>query len=53
MAKFDRLIAEKKITSDSKIVYIDDGSTDKTLSILEGIAEQDKKVKVLSFSRNF
>ena len=28
--KFDRLIADGKITHDSKIVYIDDGSKDKT-----------------------
>ena len=38
---------------DYELIFVNDGSTDKTLSILEEIAEQDKKVKVLSFSRNF
>lgn len=36
-----------------EIICVNDGSKDKTLSILEKIAENDKKVKVISFSRNF
>ncbi len=36
-----------------EIVFINDGSKDKTLEILEEIAKEDKNVKVLSFSRNF
>ena len=36
-----------------EIIFINDGSKDKTLEILEKIAENDKKVKVISFSRNF
>ena len=36
-----------------EILFINDGSKDKTLEILETIANKDKKVKVLSFSRNF
>ena len=36
-----------------EIIFINDGSKDKTLSILEEIAEKDKNVKVISFSRNF
>ncbi|ABR46537.1 glycosyl transferase, family 2 [Alkaliphilus metalliredigens QYMF] len=36
-----------------EMVFINDGSTDETLSILEVIAAQDKKVKVISFARNF
>ena len=38
---------------DYEILYVNDGSTDKTLPILKGIAEKDDKVKVISFSRNF
>lgn len=36
-----------------EIIFINDGSKDKTLEILEGIAKNDEQVKVLSFSRNF
>lgn len=36
-----------------EIIFVNDGSKDKTLEILENIAERDKQVKVLSFSRNF
>ena len=38
---------------DYEIICVNDGSKDKTLSILEKIAENDKRVKVISFSRNF
>lgn len=36
-----------------EIIFVNDGSTDKTLEILEKIAEKDENVKVISFSRNF
>lgn len=36
-----------------EIIFVDDGSKDKTLEILEKIAKQDKQVKIISFSRNF
>lgn len=36
-----------------EIIFVNDGSKDRTLEILEEIAEQDKKVKIISFSRNF
>lgn len=32
---------------------VDDGSRDETLSIMERLAEKDKRVKYISFSRNF
>ena len=38
---------------DYEIIFVNDGSKDKTLPILEEIAKKDKKVKVISFSRNF
>lgn len=36
-----------------EIIFINDGSTDKTLELLEEIAKNDNNVKVISFSRNF
>ena len=38
---------------DYEIIFINDGSKDKTLDILEKLAQNDGKVKVISFSRNF
>lgn len=38
---------------DYEIIFVNDGSKDKTLEILEKIAHQDEKVKVVSFSKNF
>ena len=36
-----------------EIIFINDGSKDKTLEILEAIAVVDENVKIISFSRNF
>ena len=36
-----------------ELLFIDDGSKDKTLEVVKGFAEQDERVKYLSFSRNF
>ena len=38
---------------DHEIIFINDGSKDRTLEILEKIASEDKNVKVISFARNF
>ena len=38
---------------DYEIICINDGSKDKTLEILERLAKNDDKLKVISFSRNF
>ena len=36
-----------------EMLFVDDGSKDKTLSILKEIAKSDDRVKYISFSRNF
>ena len=36
-----------------EIIFVNDGSKDKTLDILKAIAVEDKFVKIISFSRNF
>lgn len=38
---------------DYEIIFVDDGSRDGTLSILKGITDRNKKVRVISFRRNF
>ena len=35
------------------VTFIDDGSTDETLDILEDLGQRDKRVRVISFVRNF
>lgn len=36
-----------------EVVYVNDGSKDRSLSILQGLAETDSHVKYIDFSRNF
>lgn len=36
-----------------EIIFVNDGSKDKTLEILENISKKDSNVKIISFSRNF
>ncbi len=36
-----------------EILFVNDGSRDRTLTILKEIAEKDSNIKVISFSRNF
>lgn len=52
---YDRLIKtlQKIENYEYEIIFVNDGSKDKTLEILENIAQNDNKVKVISFSRNF
>ena len=50
----DLLLPElKKIKYDYELILVNDGSKDKSLEIIQDVAEKDKHVKVLCFSRNF
>lgn len=45
--------AAEKITNDYEIVFVDDGSPDKSLDLAIELSEKDEKVKVIELSRNF
>jgi polyisoprenyl-phosphate glycosyltransferase len=38
---------------DSRVLYVDDGSRDRTWAVLQGLADQDPRVSLLRLSRNF
>ena len=46
-----KLLSENKI--DYELVFVDDGSVDKTYSLIQEAAAEDPNVKGISFSRNF
>ena len=53
---YDRLIENLNKIQDNysyEIIFVNDGSKDKSLEILEKIADKNKDVKIISFSRNF
>jgi glycosyltransferase involved in cell wall biosynthesis len=41
------------IDNDLELIFVDDGSKDKTLEILRQLADQDSRLHYISFSRNF
>lgn len=50
--KFNQLIARGRITPDSKIVFIDDGSTDSTWQIIKELHENDSIFRGIKLSTN-
>ena len=43
----------KKMDVDFEFIFVNDGSTDKTLDIVKELSKKDERVKYVSFSRNF
>ena len=43
----------EKMDIDYEIIYIDDGSTDRSFEILSALREQNPNIKVIQFRRNF
>jgi len=42
-----------KLNKTYEIIFVDDGSTDKTFDVLKNLRNKDKQLKVVSFTRNF
>ena len=51
LMKNERFFEEKQL--DVEVIYIDDGSTDDTVAEVKKLREKDKRIKMVSFSRNF
>jgi len=45
--------AVKGISSDYELMFIDDGSTDKSLSVIKELARTDNKIRYFSFRKNY
>lgn len=50
---YGRLTQALKELGSYEVIFIDDGSSDRSFHMLKGIAEKDEAVKVIKFSRNF
>ena len=50
---YTRSINVLKKFGDYEIIFVNDGSRDKSLTMLKELARKDKRVKILDFSRNF
>lgn len=50
--KLNRMIAEGLVSQDSRIMYVDDGSKDRTWQIIEELHESDPRVLGVKLSRN-
>ena len=43
----------EKLNKTYEVIFVDDGSTDKTLEVLEDLYKKNKNVKVITFKKNF
>jgi polyisoprenyl-phosphate glycosyltransferase len=46
-------LAAAEVTEDYELIFVDDGSSDRTLEMLCNYSDQEERIKYLSFSRNF
>lgn len=46
-------VSEIMVEDKFEFIFVNDGSRDKTLSVLKDLAQKDNRVKYISFSRNF
>lgn len=50
---YNRLTSALEELGSYEIIFVDDGSSDRSFPLLKDIAENDRSVKVMKFSRNF
>ena len=52
---YDEIVKISKLMQDVdfEFIFVNDGSKDKTLSVIKNLAKKDSRVKYISFSRNF
>jgi glucosyltransferase len=55
---FEKISQQAKILADNhskelELIFIDDGSNDDTLPLIQNLAQEDKRVSYVAFSRNF
>lgn len=48
-----KIADEMKSDSDFEFIFVNDGSADKTVEVFKALHEKDKRVRYISFSRNF
>jgi len=51
-AKFEKLIKDKKISKNSKVMYVNDGSKDKTWELIKEISQEEELFTGITLSRN-
>lgn len=50
--KIENLVKQKRISEKSRILFVNDGSSDSTWSIIQGLAKKSKFIEGVSLSRN-
>ncbi len=53
VAGFVAAVDEAKVDAELEFVFVDDGSTDRTLALVKELAQADARIRYVSFSRNF
>jgi polyisoprenyl-phosphate glycosyltransferase len=52
-ARLKRVLADLEGRVDHEIIFVDDGSRDQSLGLLQGLSQKDDRIRIISFSRNF
>lgn len=51
--EFSKVVKETNFCQSIELIFVDDGSKDDTLQVIQELAKSDNRVKFISFSRNF